>query len=153
MRALSVGDMRDYYRRFYHPGNATLVVCGDVSPAEAERAARKRFGALPSGPEYAEADCFRGPVETLPGLVRLTTRWDDSGKRLCMAWQTVPVATSDDDALDLILAALIIQGWPSTATWALGLIVGVNLVTSGAAIIMVALAGRSVVKALASAVR
>jgi uncharacterized membrane protein HdeD (DUF308 family) len=55
--------------------------------------------------------------------------------------------------VDLILAALIIQGWPSTATWALGLIVGVNLVTSGAAIIMVALAGRSVVKALASAVR
>jgi uncharacterized membrane protein HdeD (DUF308 family) len=52
---------------------------------------------------------------------------------------------------DLILAALIIKGWPSTAGWALGLIVGVNLVTSGAAIIMVALAGRSVVKAIASA--
>ena len=52
---------------------------------------------------------------------------------------------------DLILAALIIMGWPSTAGWALGLIVGVNLVTSGAAIIMVALAGRSVVKAIASA--
>jgi uncharacterized membrane protein HdeD (DUF308 family) len=52
---------------------------------------------------------------------------------------------------DLILAALIIKGWPSTAGWALGLIVGVNLVTSGAAIIMVALAGRSLVKAIASA--
>ena len=52
---------------------------------------------------------------------------------------------------DLILAALIIKAWPSTAGWALGLIVGVNLVTSGAAIIMVALAGRSVVKAIASA--
>jgi len=52
---------------------------------------------------------------------------------------------------DLILAALIIKGWPSTAGWALGLIAGVNLVTSGAAIIMVALAGRSVVKAIASA--
>jgi uncharacterized membrane protein HdeD (DUF308 family) len=52
---------------------------------------------------------------------------------------------------DLILAALIIKGWPSTAGWALGLIVGVNLVTSGAAIIMVALAGRSVVRAIASA--
>ena len=33
---------------------------------------------------------------------------------------------------DLILAALIIKGWPSTATWALGLIVGINLITSGA---------------------
>jgi len=52
---------------------------------------------------------------------------------------------------DLILAALIIKGWPSTAGWALGLIVGVNLITSGTAMIMVALAGRSVVKTLATA--
>jgi uncharacterized membrane protein HdeD (DUF308 family) len=54
---------------------------------------------------------------------------------------------------DLILAGLIIKGWPSTAIWALGLIVGVNLITSGAAIIMVALAGRSLVKTLANARR
>ena len=54
---------------------------------------------------------------------------------------------------DLILAGLIIAGWPGTATWALGLIVGVNLITSGAAITTVALAGRSLVKTLASARR
>jgi uncharacterized membrane protein HdeD (DUF308 family) len=55
--------------------------------------------------------------------------------------------------VDLILAALIIKGWPSTAGWALGLIAGVNLITSGTAMIMVALAGRSVVEALATAGR
>jgi uncharacterized membrane protein HdeD (DUF308 family) len=54
---------------------------------------------------------------------------------------------------DLILAGLIIKGWPSTATWALGLIVGVNLITSGAAIIMVALAGKNLVQAVAKAAR
>jgi uncharacterized membrane protein HdeD (DUF308 family) len=48
--------------------------------------------------------------------------------------------------VDLILAALIIKGWPSTATWALGLIVGINLITSGAAIVMVALAGKALVQ-------
>jgi uncharacterized membrane protein HdeD (DUF308 family) len=52
---------------------------------------------------------------------------------------------------DLILAALIIKGWPSTATWALGLIVGINLITSGLAITMVAFAGRSLVRTVASA--
>jgi uncharacterized membrane protein HdeD (DUF308 family) len=52
---------------------------------------------------------------------------------------------------DLILAALIIKGWPSTATWALGLIVGINLITSGAAITMVALAGRRLVRTFANA--
>jgi uncharacterized membrane protein HdeD (DUF308 family) len=43
---------------------------------------------------------------------------------------------------DLILAALIISGWPGTAGWVLGLIVGVNLITSGIAIIMVAVTAR-----------
>ena len=52
---------------------------------------------------------------------------------------------------DLLLAGIIIAGWPGTSTWALGLIVGVNLITSGAAITLVSLAGRSLVKTLASA--
>ena len=55
--------------------------------------------------------------------------------------------------VDLILAALIIKGWPSTATWALGLIVGINLITSGAAITMVARAGKALVQTVAKAAR
>jgi uncharacterized membrane protein HdeD (DUF308 family) len=49
---------------------------------------------------------------------------------------------------DLVLAAIIILGWPLTAAWALGLIVGINLITSGVAIVMAALAGRSVAQAI-----
>ena len=49
---------------------------------------------------------------------------------------------------DLVLAAIIIMGWPTTAVWALGLIVGINLITSGWAIVMAALAGRSVAQAI-----
>jgi uncharacterized membrane protein HdeD (DUF308 family) len=54
---------------------------------------------------------------------------------------------------DLILAAIIISGWPGSAGWALGLIVGVNLITSGLAITMVAVTGRTVVKAVEKANR
>jgi uncharacterized membrane protein HdeD (DUF308 family) len=54
---------------------------------------------------------------------------------------------------DLILAWLMISGWPGTAVWALGLIAGANLITSGLAITMAAVAGRSLVKAVASATR
>ncbi len=43
---------------------------------------------------------------------------------------------------DLALAAIIIFGWPITAAWALGVLAGVNLITSGLAIVMAALAGR-----------
>ena len=54
---------------------------------------------------------------------------------------------------DLVLAGLMISGWPGTAIWAVGLIVGVNLITSGLAITMAALAGRSVLNAVATASR
>lgn len=54
---------------------------------------------------------------------------------------------------DLVLAAIIISGWPSTAAWALGLIVGVNLITSGLAITMVAVAGRRILHMAEQAMR
>jgi uncharacterized membrane protein HdeD (DUF308 family) len=54
---------------------------------------------------------------------------------------------------DLILAGLIISGWPGTAAWALGLIVGVNLISSGIAITMVAVTGRHLVKTAEKAFR
>jgi uncharacterized membrane protein HdeD (DUF308 family) len=43
---------------------------------------------------------------------------------------------------DLVLAAVIILGWPISAIWALGLLVGINLLTSGWALVMAAFAGR-----------
>ena len=54
---------------------------------------------------------------------------------------------------DLVLAALIIAGWPGSAAWALGLIVGVNLISSGIAITMVAVTGRHVVRMAEKALR
>jgi uncharacterized membrane protein HdeD (DUF308 family) len=44
--------------------------------------------------------------------------------------------------VDLILAAIIIAGLPGTAAWALGLLVGINLVFGGTALIGMALAAR-----------
>jgi len=53
---------------------------------------------------------------------------------------------------DLILAAVIIYGWPNTADWTLGLLVGISLITSGIAIIVVAIEGRNFVRSVARAV-
>jgi uncharacterized membrane protein HdeD (DUF308 family) len=44
--------------------------------------------------------------------------------------------------IDLILAAIIFAGLPGTALWALGLLVGINMVFGGAALIAMALAAR-----------
>jgi uncharacterized membrane protein HdeD (DUF308 family) len=44
--------------------------------------------------------------------------------------------------IDLILAGIIFAGLPGTAVWALGLLVGINMVFGGAALIAMALAAR-----------
>ncbi len=44
--------------------------------------------------------------------------------------------------VDLVLAAIIFAGLPGTALWALGLLVGINLLFGGAALIAMALAAR-----------
>ena len=45
--------------------------------------------------------------------------------------------------VDLILAYLIWQGWPDTATWAIGLLFGINMLFAGVALIMAALGLRT----------
>jgi uncharacterized membrane protein HdeD (DUF308 family) len=54
---------------------------------------------------------------------------------------------------DLVLAAIIILGLPISAGWALGLIVGMNLISSGFAVTMAALAGREMVGGVGNGTR
>jgi uncharacterized membrane protein HdeD (DUF308 family) len=54
---------------------------------------------------------------------------------------------------DLVLAGLIVSGWPGTAGWALGLFVGINLISSGIATTMVAVTGRRIVRMAEKALR
>jgi len=49
---------------------------------------------------------------------------------------------------DLLLAGLIIYSWPASASWTLGLLVGINLITTGLAIVMTSMEVRNVAKAL-----
>ncbi|WP_426425579.1 HdeD family acid-resistance protein [Bradyrhizobium genosp. A] len=43
---------------------------------------------------------------------------------------------------DLAMAGIIIANWPASAVWVLGLLAGINLISSGWAIVMAAMAGR-----------
>jgi zinc protease len=103
--SLSVEAMRDYYRRFYHPSNATLVICGDVGAKEALELVEKHFASIPDSPAPS-IDGFR-PRESEPiGEQRLSMRWDDQGKRVCIAWPTANFASDDDFTLDVIATLL-----------------------------------------------
>lgn len=46
LNALELSDLQTWYRRFYAPNNATLVVVGDVKPREIFKLAKKYFGKL-----------------------------------------------------------------------------------------------------------
>lgn len=106
LQALKVDDMRAFYERFYHPGNATVIVCGDVRRATATRLVRKHFGALEPGPAFEAVDPPRARLEEPPGEARVEMTWDDQGRRLCLAWPTVPFGTDADDELDLVATLL-----------------------------------------------
>lgn len=63
----------------------------------------------------------------------------DHRKQLSQRWGFLVVA----GVVDVLIAALIIIGLPGSAAWAIGLLVGINLVFGGAALIGMALAARS----------
>jgi len=48
IETMSAEQLREYYRRFYGPRNAALVVAGGFDPAKTEAEVRRRFSALPA---------------------------------------------------------------------------------------------------------
>jgi zinc protease len=54
MEALDLDDALDYYRTYYAPNNAVLVVAGDVAPDEVRVLAEKYYGPVPANPDLPE---------------------------------------------------------------------------------------------------
>ncbi len=54
-----------------------------------------------------------------------------------------------DSLITLVLAILIWRSWPTSSAWAIGLLVGISMVFSGTARLMISLAARKVASGLA----
>jgi zinc protease len=50
LQTMTRDDLYGYYRRYYVPNNATLVIVGDVHRDEVLRKVEKYFGGIPAGP-------------------------------------------------------------------------------------------------------
>src|SRR5206468_2805886 len=50
LEAMTRDDLYGYYRRYYIPNNATLVIVGDVDGDDVLRGVEKHFGPIPAGP-------------------------------------------------------------------------------------------------------
>ncbi len=104
---LRVEDTRDFYRKWYAPNNATLVVVGDVEPDDVVALAQKYFGPIP-----ARALPERKPQEEPAqlGLKRVSVKAPAELPYVLMAFRGPALRDPERDwepyALDMLAAVL-----------------------------------------------
>jgi zinc protease len=92
-------DVSDFFRRFYTPNNASLVVAGDLNPKEARALVEKYFGPLKRGPEVKPLNITQPVIEK---ETRMTMDDRVSLPRIYTTWFSVPQWSKDDAALDTL---------------------------------------------------
>ena len=105
LEPMTAEDMRSYYLRHYRPGNATLVVAGDVEPEAALAAVAARFGEIEDRPADATAEDPALQIE-LEGEVRIETTWDDNASRMIVAYPGGAFGSDEDFTMDVVVSVL-----------------------------------------------
>ncbi len=89
MRKLDRADALAFYKRFYAPNNAILVVTGDVQPEEVMALAKETYGKIPANPEVGSPRVR--PDEPAPiAERRVILRDDRAGKATLERYYLVP---------------------------------------------------------------
>jgi len=103
LSAASYQDVVDFFRHWYGPANASLVVAGDVDAGEVRRLAEKWFSAVPKSEPV-------DPIVPRPVVLREEKRLvlEDEVQlpRLYVAWVTPPAFAPADAPLDAAAAVL-----------------------------------------------
>ncbi len=99
----SLEDVKDFFRRFYTPNNASLAIAGDFDLDDARTLVERYFGDIPAGPE---PDRVGRADAALAGTVEMETTDRVQLPRLYMAWPTVPAFSERQPALDMLAAIL-----------------------------------------------
>jgi len=113
LEALTPNDAREFYRRWYVPANATVVVAGDVDPAEVRRLVARYYGSIPARPVPV-----RKPREEPPqnGMRRVEFKAPADQAYVALAFK-VPQLRSfeptqeNNDALALTVLSAVLDGY------------------------------------------
>jgi zinc protease len=97
LTAASMDDVKDFFRRFYTPNNASLVVAGDFDPKQAKAMVEKYFGPLKRGPEKK---AVTNPQPQLTKEIRDGMEDNVQLPRLYLIWNSMAQYTADEAALD-----------------------------------------------------
>jgi zinc protease len=97
LRAATLGDVRTFFETYYHPGNASLTLAGDIAVDRALELADQYFGEIPAGP-------IPPPVSaTAPAIASRSLLLEDRVElpRLYLSWHSPAMFSPDDAELDL----------------------------------------------------
>lgn len=122
--AMTPDDVRAFYQRWYVPGNAALVVAGDVEVAQVRQLAEKYYGGIPARP-VPERKPRTEPEQT--GQRRLNVKAPASQSYVSMAFKVPKLvsidltaapgaaksstAASSREALALTVLAAVLDGY------------------------------------------
>ena len=99
LRAATLDDVKDFFRLYYAPSNATIAIVGDFDPAQAKAWVERYFGDLPAGQPITR------PTVTPPTVTderRLTFEDRVQVPRLYLRWPSVGEDHEDAAALSYL---------------------------------------------------
>ena len=99
LTAASYEDVVAFFKKYYAPANASLVVAGDLDPAAARKLVEKWFGDVKAGPAV---EPLTVPAPTLTSVQRKTITDKVQLPRLSLAWLTPRHFEPGDAALDVV---------------------------------------------------
>lgn len=113
IEGLNREDALNYYRRFYTPENAILIVAGDVEPEEVRALAEKTYGQIPA---RGTAPQRQRPQEPPIRASRLVSLADPKVEQptLQRAWHAPSYTTAKPGEAEALELAMQILGAPST---------------------------------------
>ncbi len=103
IEGFTTDDCERFYRTYYAPNNATIVIAGDVTESEALDTVVTAFGAVPPS-ELPEEDLHPEPPQTAER--RFEVRKPTSSEKLCIAWPCPALGDFDHPAVSLLVEVL-----------------------------------------------
>jgi zinc protease len=102
----TVEQQQAYYRRYYQPNNAILVIAGDFDTDRVLSNVVSAFDSIPSGPEPAPMLLHEPPQR---GERRLVVKWRSKIPRLAIGYHAPQISHVDSYALQ-VLAVILAEG-------------------------------------------
>jgi zinc protease len=106
IQAAKLDDVRDFFRQYYAPNNATIAIAGDIDKAATKKLVEKYFGTLKRGPAVPPVK-VQTPVITAEKRLVVEDRVELP--RIYMAWIT-PAFFKEGDADADLAASILGQG-------------------------------------------